>query len=1044
MVRWVFQLICRPLCAILIGFCVPSAVAANQVSDVQPADSISIEIDRRDEVHRFISRATREFLAGKVESAILIAQQGLKVAEELLGPEDATTNQVVNTLARLLYQQGRLAESEPLFARAFESNKRSLGDRHLETLASAQDLAFTLSDQAKFKGAETHTRWALAASSKAFGPADKMTLGFLVNLSSILKSAGRYSDAEKALLDVIALAKQNPTIDNDFMTSVHVNMSILYQQQGRFQESEAILLKIIQELEAKGDNSVQMAFRLNNLGVLYSSQEKFAAAAPLFRRVIDISDRTLGKSNQYSATFSANLAAALLNSGQIEEAEHILTEVVRLREAAAGSDDPATISAKFNLANLFDQAGRTAEAEALYRIVLQVRQKLLGAEHPATLDALHNLALVAAKLGRLEEAGRYYAMLVDPSIRNLGPRHPVTMARRAFAIRNRLRMEPNASRSITDARSLVSALRERLTLSPPTAAGDAQHARETRSRSTDFLLLADSAWMAHERKPEQRRKLASEVFVALQDAIAGTASSAIARASVRSIAANESPAMAEMIRLRQDLSDQWAANESLYATAVASASEDGRLLRATLSSQRQLLEEEIGRIDVRLRSEFPGYFAVVRPEPIDVRATQNLLGDDEAVLLAVPSDFGTHLVAISRHGFKWARSDWTRLQLGSAVRRLLWDVGADVGVDAGQAGRWEAEGGPGYPFDRKTAFALYQQLVAPVADILAGKRHLFIASGGSLSSLPFGILVREVPQGQDGDPAALRATQWFADAHTLAVIPSLRSLQLLREKKSQVRTTRNFAGYGDPLLEGRAESRGGRSGKATGLRSVVQPGVVPWQAATAGVTLLKSLARLPGTAVELNNMRAALDAPSSSVHLQREATEGAVKSADLTDIGILTFATHGLMAGELSGITEPGLVFTPPAVPGERDDGLLTASEIATLKLNADWVILSACNTAAGDGSEGATGLSGLARAFFFAGARTLLVSHWPVRDDVAARITVDTIRRQQSDSGLGRAEALQQAIRAIRNDGGHDSKDDTWAHPNAWAPFSLIGDGTR
>ena len=95
-------------------------------------------------------------------------------------------------------------------------------------------------------------------------------------------------------------------------------------------------------------------------------------------------------------------------------------------------------------------------------------------------------------------------------------------------------------------------------------------------------------------------------------------------------------------------------------------------------------------------------------------------------------------------------------------------------------------------------------------------------------------------------------------------------------------------------------------------------------------------------------------------------------------------------------------------------------------------------------GSKGAPGLSGLARAFFYAGARNLLVSHWPVRDDVASRLTVDTLRRQAADPKLSRAEAFQQAMRAIRNDASHDSATDTWAHPNAWAPFSLIGDGAR
>jgi len=147
-------------------------------------------------------------------------------------------------------------------------------------------------------------------------------------------------------------------------------------------------------------------------------------------------------------------------------------------------------------------------------------------------------------------------------------------------------------------------------------------------------------------------------------------------------------------------------------------------------------------------------------------------------------------------------------------------------------------------------------------------------------------------------------------------------------------------------------------------------------------------------------------------------------------------------AGE-GGAAEPGLVFTPPEVGTDLDDGLLAASEVTTLKLNADWVILSACNTAAGDGAGdggGEPGLSGLARAFFYAGARSLLASHWPVRDDVAAEITVDAIRRENaSDGRISRAEALQAAMRQIRMSPGDLSR----AHPSAWAPFSLVGDNS-
>lgn len=147
--------------------------------------------------------------------------------------------------------------------------------------------------------------------------------------------------------------------------------------------------------------------------------------------------------------------------------------------------------------------------------------------------------------------------------------------------------------------------------------------------------------------------------------------------------------------------------------------------------------------------------------------------------------------------------------------------------------------------------------------------------------------------------------------------------------------------------------------------------------------------------------------------------------------------THGLLPGEFDGLSEPGLVFTPPKNATEADDGLLTASEISQLDLDADWVLLSACNTAAGE-TAGAEGLAGLAKSFFYAGARSLLASHWPVRDDLAAILSSKTVALEISDSSLSRAQALRQTMLTVRN----DQNDDTAAHPSSWAPFMLIGDG--
>jgi CHAT domain-containing protein len=209
---------------------------------------------------------------------------------------------------------------------------------------------------------------------------------------------------------------------------------------------------------------------------------------------------------------------------------------------------------------------------------------------------------------------------------------------------------------------------------------------------------------------------------------------------------------------------------------------------------------------------------------------------------------------------------------------------------------------------------------------------------------------------------------------------------------------------------------------------------------------LALLPRLPDTAAELKAMALALQAdPSKVLNLGKQANESKVKSLDLSGFKVLAFATHGLVAGDLNGLTQPALALTAPAVAGVEGDGLLTMEEILALRLDADWVVLSACNTGAGAGA-GAEAASGLGRAFFYAGTRALLVTNWSVHSQSARELVTSLFRRQAEDASLSRAEALRRAMLELIDGKGFTDQQGAsrfaYAHPLFWAPYTIIGDG--
>jgi CHAT domain-containing protein len=324
------------------------------------------------------------------------------------------------------------------------------------------------------------------------------------------------------------------------------------------------------------------------------------------------------------------------------------------------------------------------------------------------------------------------------------------------------------------------------------------------------------------------------------------------------------------------------------------------------------------------------------------------------------------------------------------------------------------------PFDIADAQQLYNLTLGGLAGSLTGVKSLVVAPAGPLLSLPFEVLLT--------GPATLdklASAPWLVRQYTLTHVPAPSNFVSLRKIAGGSRASQPWFGFGDfrPVSLAQAEQ------------------TYPGAACLESAKLLASLPPLPGAHRELEAARKLLDAAPSDELLGPAFTARAVLDTHLKNYRILQFSTHALLPAELRCQAEPAIITSAPLNAPNANGALLTALAVVGLDLDADLVILSACNSGGPGGSTAGESLSGLARAFFYAGARALMVTHWSVNDQVAAFLVADTLRRMKDNPAVGVTGALRDAQLAILADAGKGLPAEI-AHPFFWAPFAVIGEG--
>jgi CHAT domain-containing protein/tetratricopeptide (TPR) repeat protein len=1064
-------------------------------------------------------RITELSRAGRYAEAIPHAQRLVAEAERTAGKDHQLTAMTLFTLADLHRMQGQFYEAEPMLNRVLAIREHTLGASHPDVATTLATLAQLCLSMARYAEAEDYLSRTLDIRTRTLGrehPDIGMTL---ITIARLRHQQGRLDEAEAKNRDALGLFEKALGPDHMYVSVALNNLAELHKAQGRLGEVEADLLRALQILERQfGPDSHAIAPMLNNLGELRRLEGRYAEAEAFYRREFEISERALGPEHPELATTLGNLGTLFVRQGRAEDAESLLRRALAIREKALGAEHPDVAVALNNLADALDQLDRPAEAEPLLRRSLAVREKNSGPDHASVAAALDNLATHFHKQMRFAEAVPLATRSLAIRERTLGVEHPFVanslnnlaaildmldrhdeaapLLQRALSMREKIYGTDhpqvaislhNLASNYLDQEQWESAYRlfkraSEIWVARQTSAAMRSGGRSEVSANADpFLGLIIAAYESRQAASSPRKvDLEAEAFAAAQWLTGSRAAAAISAMSARF--ATRSDDLGELVRKRQDLAEQALAVDRALLAAISQSSNDRNAPReAALRQQAADNLAKLREADATLARHFPGYAALMYPTPIPVSAIQGLLRPEEALLVFVPVRDATYIWLLTKTRYEWTRSPIASKVLKERIATLR--CGLDATAWYGESGLRCAsllkvgldsapkQGDP-LPFNAAMAAELYGLLLGPFAELIQGK-HLLIAPSGSLTSLPFSVLLAEQPTAIAGDALDYRRLAWLGLRQPITVLPSVAALQALRRVAKQSSAKQLYLGVGNPLLEGQPDDpKHGEYFKRRAIEAldkqtcpkiddlelgarVMSATPQPrgrfatfFRSAQVDIEQVREWAPLPETADELCEVGRRLGVPESEILLGGRATEAAIKSLSengrLADYAILHFATHGALAGQGEALAEPGLVLTPPPKDTRdpdllaRDDGYLAASEIAALKLNADWVVLSACNTAGGTG-ETAEALSGLARAFFYAGARALLVSNWEVGSDAAVKLTTRAFAELKANPKIGRAEAFRLSMRDLVEKG---SLAET--HPAMWAPFVVVGEGAR
>jgi CHAT domain-containing protein len=841
------------------------------------------------------------------------------------------------------------------------------------------------------QGARVHAQTVYDKAQAAFGPASADTLYAGITLANMMRGVGEDAQALGLLEQLHSTATAS------------------------FAQSAPIRIKV----------AVAYANALADLG-------QAQKALPLHVEAAAAAETLLGPDHETTLVFYFNLAKTYEVLGYGEQALAVYRRIEASYDRISSPDNlmqRGNVSAQ--IARTLYQMNNDADAVTAYRRALPLLADYWGPNHPRVLDQKLVFGYALWRTGQREELGAVIDGLLASATLSFGGNsvfYGDVLELQALANSGGGPQSPQFAQALSLMGQSI-ALKEAQLDPSHNALGRPMLEYAAMLRDAGEFGTAAKFALKAEKAGASSRDVLIETLVAAVDA--GQMADSDAAAELFRILQQSSQSEAGFASLqlaaRRAMNDS--ADAALFRQVTDSAQRqsglEAQLLEATMrplderdTGQEAVLRGQIAenagiatRAATALDAKHPSIADLIGGGALSIPEAQALLGPEGALVVV---DFGDYAdspvfaMAMTEAGVGYTILPYATQDYGAAVADIRASISLRLGTRAAAALNAPAAA-PQKAFGFKAAAWLYDSSIARVLAINGKRKHLYLDLRGPLAAIPPHLLITQPAD----DGTTEQTARWLVRDFGITVLPSVYALKLAALAGKGEKPSLPLLGFANPVYS------------QTGLD----------RTRAAGQAVRGALAPLPETADELLQVATALKAPAEVQRLGENASEAALKALPLGEYGVLYFATHGLVSGDAVGdevLGEPALALTG----GDGEDGLLTATEISGLKLNADWVVLSACNTAVGD-APGGQALSGLARAFTYAGARSLMVSHWPVESRSAVRMMTDIFERRAADPMLSAAEAQREAMLSMID----APQNPAWSHPAYWAPFVLVGD---